>query len=121
MRFSKHPDADSAFATYKTKWDEKYQKRWGIKSLFADDIPEEVQKKIVHQCKRAYRILKIDGYVRFDLRLTEHNEIVFIEANPNPFLAEDEDFALSAKKSGVEFDQLLQKIINLGLRRTPIY
>jgi D-alanine-D-alanine ligase len=49
--------------------------------------------------------------------LTPHNEVVFIEANPNPFLAQDEDFARSAKNVGYEFPDLLQKIIALGLRR----
>lgn len=117
ITFGNMPDGNQAFATYKTKWDENYRKRWGIRNVFAADIPPEVEEKIVHICKRAYRILKIDGYARMDLRLTQHNEVVFIEANPNPFLADDEDFAESAAKAGLEFGQLLQKIVNLGLRR----
>lgn len=120
MVFGKLADEDGnhAFATYKTKWDEKYRERMKIKNVFAADISKEVEKKIVHFCKRACKILKIDGYARMDLRLTEHDEVVFIEANPNPFLAEDEDFAESAKKAGLEYLKLLEKIINLGFSRT---
>lgn len=116
MVFKKVPNGDLAFATYKTKWDEEYRERWGIANVFAD-LPKEIEENIFHLCKRIYRILRIDGYVRIDLRLTPHNEIVFIEANPNPFLAPDEDFAISAKKANFEFGRLIEKIINLGLIR----
>ena len=66
-------------------------------------------------CKRIYRLLTIDGYARVDLRLTADNKIYFIEANPNPILASDEDFAQSANKAGVAYPQLIQQIVRLGL------
>ena len=52
-------------------------------------------------CKRIYHLLTIDGYARLDLRLTANNEVYFIEANPNPILAPDEDFAQSAFEGGL--------------------
>lgn len=115
--FENISNSELAFATYKTKWDEKYRDRWGVKNIFADDLSEELSARIKNICKRTYRVLNIDGYARIDLRVTPHNEVYVIEANPNPFLAEDEDFAQSAKKAGIEYDQLLQKILNLSLRR----
>ena len=38
-----------------------------------------------------------------------------IEANPNPSLAEDEDFAQSALNAGVTYDTLIQEILNAAL------
>jgi len=38
-----------------------------------------------------------------------------LEANPNSQIARDEDFADSAKHSGLDYESLLQKIITLGL------
>jgi hypothetical protein len=38
-----------------------------------------------------------------------------LEANPNPQIAHKEDFADSAEHSGIPYDQLLQKIITVGL------
>jgi D-alanine-D-alanine ligase len=38
-----------------------------------------------------------------------------LEANPNPQIALNEDFADSAAHSGLKYPQLLQKIITLGL------
>jgi D-alanine-D-alanine ligase len=51
-----------------------------------------------------------------DLRLTPANEIYFIEANPNPILAEDEDFAQSAAKAGLTYPQLIDRIIRQGMK-----
>jgi D-alanine-D-alanine ligase len=50
-----------------------------------------------------------------DLRLTANNEIYFIEANPNPILAADEDFAQSAQKANVSYPQLIDRIVRLGM------
>jgi D-alanine-D-alanine ligase len=66
-------------------------------------------------CKRIYRLLTIDGYARLDLRLAPNNEVYFIEANPNPILAEDEDFAQSARKANLPYPQLIDRILRMGL------
>ena len=66
-------------------------------------------------CKRIYHLLTIDGYARLDLRLTAANELYFIEANPNPILAADEDFALSAMKTGLSYPQFIERIVRQGL------
>ena len=73
----------------------------------------------IHEtCKHIYRLLTIDGYARIDLRLTADNKVYFIEANPNPILAQDEDFAISAEKAGLPYPQLIDRIIRLGMK-TP--
>jgi D-alanine-D-alanine ligase len=118
--FGRLPDKEQAFATYKTKWDMRYRERWGIENVFPGDLPKETGEKIAGVCRRICRILKIDGYARIDLRLTPHGELVFIEANPNPFLASDEDFGESAKAAGIPFGELLGKIMNLGFRRERV-
>ena len=56
----------------------------------------------------------LDGYARLDLRMTANNELYFIEANPNPILAGDEDFAQSALKAGLSYPQLVERILRLG-------
>lgn len=113
--FEEVPDDEPKIATFKAKWDEKYRKRWGIKNKFAVGLPEGVQKKIERLCKKVYSYLYLQGYARFDLRLTPENEVVFLEANPNPFIAKDEDYSKSAAKAGIEYDQLIHRIVQYGL------
>jgi len=46
------------------------------------------------------------------VRLTATGDVYVIEANPNPCLAQDEDFAQSACLGGVSYDTLIQEILN---------
>jgi len=113
--FKEVPPDEPKIATYKAKWDEEYRKRWGLQNQFAEGLDSAVAWKIQQTCKRIYRLLTIDGYARLDLRLTPANEVYFIEANPNPILAEDEDFAQSALKANLPYPELIDRIVRLGL------
>jgi len=113
--FKEVPPDEPKIATYKAKWDEEYRKRWGLLNRFAEGLEPDVASRIEQTCKRIYRLLTIDGYARLDLRLTPDNEVYFIEANPNPILAQDEDYAQSALKANVPYPQLIDRIIRLGL------
>ena len=114
--FKEVPPDEPKIATYRAKWDEEYRKRWGLQNQFAENLDPALAKQIVQTCKRIYRLLTIDGYARIDLRVTPANEIYFIEANPNPILAADEDFAQSAIKAGLTYSQLIERIIRTGLK-----
>jgi D-alanine-D-alanine ligase len=113
--FREVPPDEPKIATYRAKWDEEYRKRWGLQNKFAVGLEPALVARIEETCKRIYRLLTIDGYARLDLRLTPNNEIYFIEANPNPILAEDEDFAQAAGKAGLPYPQLIDRIIRQGM------
>lgn len=113
--FKEVPPDEPKIATYRAKWDEEYRKRWGLQNRFAEGLDPALLRNIENICKRIYHLLTIDGYARIDLRVTAKNEVYFIEANPNPILAADEDFAQSAKKAGMSYAELIQKIIRVGL------
>jgi D-alanine-D-alanine ligase len=112
--FREVPPDEPKIATYKAKWDEAYRKRWGLENRFAEGLDPAVERSILGLCRRIYRLLTIDGYARLDLRLTADNQVYFIEANPNPILAADEDFAQSALKAGIAYPKLIDRILRLG-------
>ncbi len=115
MLFREVPPNEPKIATFKAKWDDEYRKRWGLENQFADGLEPALIEEIEETCKRIYRLLTIDGYARIDLRITPEKKIYFIEANPNPHLAEDEDFALSAGKAGLPYPQLIERITRQGI------
>jgi D-alanine-D-alanine ligase len=115
MVFREIPPNEPKIATYSAKWDEEYRKRNGLENQFAEDLDPALVAHIQETCKHIYRLLTINGYARIDLRLTPDNKVYFIEANPNPILAEDEDFAISAGKAGLSYPQLIDRIIRQGL------
>lgn len=117
LLFTKMPEDAPRIATAKVKWDYKYQEKWGIRSEAARDLPPGLPEKIAGIARRIYRCLDLSGYARIDFRLTPEGQLYVLEANPNPQLAYGEDFAESAQAGGIGYPELLQRIVNLGLRR----
>lgn len=117
LLFKQIPDDEPKIATYKAKWDENYRKKHGIKNVFAAALDAAVLGKIGRTCKKVFRLLYLSGYARIDLRLTPDGDVVILEANPNPHIAKDEDFALSAQKAGLGYTELVQKIVVIALNR----
>jgi D-alanine-D-alanine ligase len=115
MKFGEMTDPESKIATYKAKWDDEYRKKWGIKNVFANNMPEGLEKEITHICKTAYRALNLNSYARFDLRVTPDGKIYILEVNANPCLAKDDEIAQSAEKSGLAYTKLIQKVVSLAL------
>jgi D-alanine-D-alanine ligase len=113
--FREVPEGEPKFATYKAKWDDKYRKRWGIRSGAAASLPDGVEEQMIEACKKIYRLFQIRGYARIDFRLKPSGELFFIEANPNPSIARDDDFAKAAEKSGLSYGEMLSQIIQLAM------
>jgi len=113
--FEQVPEDAPKFATFHAKWNEAYRKKWGIKNGAAKELPEGVADHLANLARKVYRLLKIRGFARIDVRLTPQGEVFLLEVNPNPSLAEDEDFARSAGDAGVAYDALIQEILNTAL------
>lgn len=113
------PDA-ARIATAKVKWDEAYRRRYSIESKAASDITPLLEAQIIETCKEAYRVLDLSGYARMDLRLAASGETYLLEANPNPQIARDDDFANSAAAAGIDYESLLQRLLTLGMSYRPM-
>jgi D-alanine-D-alanine ligase len=119
LLFTKMPEESRKIATERLKWSLTYQKKHGIVSAEAQDLPKEKAEEITRVCRRAYKTLMLSGYARMDLRLAEDGRPYLIEANPNPQLSRDEDFAQAAKKMGMDYESLVQRIVDLGMKWEP--
>ncbi len=116
VRFGKTEEGGPQIATRKVKWDEDYRKKWAIEYVHAD-LPDPLERAVARTSKRIYRILQMRDYGRIDLRLKADGEIVFLEANPNPNIGREEDLAEAAKKSGLEFEALIDRIVKAAAAR----
>jgi D-alanine-D-alanine ligase len=119
LSFAGMPEESRKIATERLKWSMLYQKKHGIVSGPAKDLPEALVRQIGSVCKRVYRSLMLSGYARVDLRLTEDGRVYVLEANPNPQLAQGEDYAEAARAAGVRYVGLLERILRLGLDWEP--
>ncbi len=115
LSFAKMPEESQKIATERLKWSLAYQKKHGIDSGAAELEPASGEA-MQELCKRSYRILMMSGYARIDLRLSPEGRAYVIEANPNPQLSKDEDFAQSALAASIKYPDLIQRLLSLGLR-----
>jgi D-alanine-D-alanine ligase len=103
-------------ATAKVKHDPVYQKERGI-TVARPELTPEIERLIDRTARRAFRALELEGYARLDFRLTDSGKLYFLEANPNPEIAPNEEMAIAAEAAGLDYPALLEKILRLGLRR----
>jgi D-alanine-D-alanine ligase len=113
--FEHVPDDEPKFATSHAKWNDAYRKKWGITNGPAAELPEAMQKDLRKLARNLCEWLRIRGFGRIDIRLSPRNEMFVIEANPNPSLAAEDDFAQSANADGMTYDALIQEILNAAL------
>lgn len=108
---------EELIATESLKHNVLYQKKHGVRITGARKFPEGVEAALERASKRIYRMLSLEGYARIDYRLSNDGKIYFLEANPNPELANFEEMASAASEIGLSYQDLIQRVLNLGLRR----
>jgi D-alanine-D-alanine ligase len=116
MKFGSMPESLPTVATRKVKWDRKYQQKYGITTEAAHDLAPQVVATLDRLSRRIYRALGLSGYARMDFRVTAGGEVYVLEANANPNIALAEDFSQSALASKVTYDDLLARIMALGIK-----
>lgn len=116
LDLSKLPEDTARIATEKVKFDLAYQDRHDIEIRPATGLSEATQTRLERIGKRIYKLLDMRGYARIDFRIDEAGNPWFLEANPNPDIAQDEEFATAARLVGIGYNDLLKKIVNLATR-----
>jgi len=108
-------EGERLIATERVKHDLAYQEKHDVRIEQAELEPEQ-HRALERISRRVYKTLELRGYARLDFRLSHDGEFHFLEANPNPELADGEEVATAAEEAGIEYAELLEKIIRLGLR-----
>jgi D-alanine-D-alanine ligase len=114
--FSGLPEGAPHVADSRAKWVKSSAEYKGTKSVLAD-IPDELRAKLQRVALDAYRALRVRDYGRVDLRLTQTGEIYVIEVNASCYLEKGSEFAVASAASGLAYEDLIQKIVDLAMER----
>ena len=115
--FTGMPDGAPNILDAKAKWDTKSPEYKGTKAI-VPDLPTELRARIQKVALDAYRALRVRDYGRIDLRMSEAGEVYVIEVNASCYLESSSEFAMAAKEAGIEYPDLVQRIVDLALERT---
>lgn len=81
------------------------------------DLPDDLHEELENRAKQAFYVLGLRDYARFDLRLSSGGTLFFLEANTTPSLEPFEALALSAQWAGLEYHDLVERMLSAALGR----
>jgi len=116
MDFSGLPDGSVPVLDGKAKWDTTSERYQGTKAVVAQ-LAAELKARLQNAALDAYRALRVRDYGRIDMRLSTDGEIHVIEVNANCYLEKNSEFAMAAAAHGIDYGQLVNKIVELALHR----
>jgi D-alanine-D-alanine ligase len=117
LDFGSLAESSAPIATARVKHSPDYQKKHHIDIRQAEGLDPAIERALQRTTRRVFRMLELDGYARVDYRLTAKGELYLLEANPNPEIAEKEEFASAAAAAGLKYRRLIARILSLGLHR----
>jgi len=116
--FSGLPEGAPQILGTEAKWQPESAEFKGTKSILPE-LPDELRAKLQKTALDAARAVRMRDYGRVDLRLTDTGDIYVIEVNANCYLEKESELAMAAKAAGLDFPQLVQKIVDLAVERQP--
>lgn len=117
LDLSRLPKGVPKIASQQVKFEKDTEAYKLTKSAPAEDLDEQTVECLSQTALAAYRAVKLRDYGRIDMRLSSKGEVYVIEANPNPWLASTQEFAMAAKKAGRSYTQLIADIVEMAMAR----
>jgi len=115
------PSESAEFLTFTERWNEE-DPLYARSNTVLAVLTEEQHILFESIALRTFTDLKFRDFTRIDARMRGANELLILEANPNPGLDDDEFYSMtiSAKAVGLTFPDFLWEIVESVLRRQKI-
>lgn len=115
--YSGFPAGAPRLVTFKAKWDAASPEYKGSMPKPAEDVPQAIAAALRERALAAWEAIGLAGYGRIDLRLHPERGPLVLDVNPNPDISPDAGLALAARRGGIEYEQLIVRIVRDALRR----
>ena len=117
LDLSKLPEGTPRIAGAEVKWGKGTRAYRDTKSAIAEDLSDETVSLLQTTAAAVFQALELRDYARIDMRLRPDGRVAVIEANANPWLASKAEFPMACRKSGRNYTQLIEEIVELALGR----
>ncbi|MET0080773.1 MAG: D-alanine--D-alanine ligase, partial [Candidatus Thiodiazotropha lotti] len=78
-------------------------------------LPETEEALLLTLCRKAYEAVGVSGWGRVDLMLDEERQPWLIEVNTVPGMTDHSLVPMAAKVAGIDFDELVMRILQTSL------
>ncbi|MGA1874292.1 MAG: D-alanine--D-alanine ligase family protein [bacterium] len=112
IRFLDYPDGKARIVDFSAKWKEESFEFLHTRREYhfpEGDTPLlQEMGKIAREC---WKVFELRGYARVDFRIDHTGKPWVLEINANPCLAPDSGFVAAARQAGLDFDQVIERVI----------
>ena len=108
-------DGPRAIYSYETKFKKEGGKR--VKKICPADLPPETALYIQKLAVQTFQVLNVYDYGRVDFRLDQDNRPYILEMNSMASVNPNSSFVTSARKAGMSYKQLINRIIEVAVER----
>ena len=89
----------------------------GMKLVIPPDLPDEVIEQVQRAAVESFRVTECEGMARVDCFVVEGDRVVVNELNTIPGFTSTSVYAKLFEASGIEYEELLQRLIELAIER----
>ncbi|MGA1872573.1 MAG: GNAT family N-acetyltransferase [Thermoplasmatota archaeon] len=114
-----YPPGEYNIVDYDSKWSPETGAFKGSYGTCPAELTREEFKTVSEASRMAFRVLGCRDYARIDIRLREGIAYI-LEVNPNPGINVDSGFCRSAGQSGLDYDQMVLRIMALTMKRSGV-
>lgn len=114
ISFETLPDELPKIVTYDGKWIKDSIYYQNTIPVCPTKLDEQLANKIKQIALEVADLFSCRDYARVDLRLDKNNVPYILEVNPNPDISIDAGFARAAKAYGLNYPELLNKIVEFA-------
>ncbi|HEX6350468.1 MAG TPA: D-alanine--D-alanine ligase [Candidatus Dormibacteraeota bacterium] len=104
---------------FEAKWSEGSADFRGTTPFFPE-LPPPTLEALRSVATKAYEAIGLRDYGRVDVRFHESRGPFVVDVNPNPDLSTDAGLARAAARTGLVYDELVQKIVRMALARAGV-
>ncbi|MBO6949377.1 MAG: GNAT family N-acetyltransferase [Rhodospirillales bacterium] len=112
--FTGFPEDRARIVDYGAKWDEGDIGFRTTNRKFGLELNEPaLGEKLVSLSEQVWEAFSLTGYARVDFRIADGHPYI-LEVNANPAIAPDAGFAAAAAQAGINYDDLIERIVAIA-------
>lgn len=97
--------------SYEAKWLPETQQYQSTPVACPAEIDKALKQKLIEIAREAYNLLECQDYGRVDFRIDRNSQPYVLEVNPNPDLSFDAGLAKMSRAFGMDYDELIERIL----------